>query len=239
MTSFFDMAATGLGEPYGADVGLFDSEYPSNNFTAVNDPTSESPANDPATVSPKDLLRDPLASAPPSTAFTNLTSPSIFDSPDVNESFETSPLFNSQDVDLATDQWYSLFPGAALGNDDSPANPTEEIYEQTAYALQANVDRRRRSSPNQSPQNARGTPNTKHSSISGVSAKKRDKPLPPITIEDPNDTIAMKRARNTLAARKSRQKKVQRFDELEQTIEELREEVSHWKNLALNRQPGL
>lgn len=234
--NFFDMDTTGLGgESFAADAALFDAEYPTTHFTAVNEPmAASSSSNDVATVSPKDLMRDPLASAPPSTAFTNLTSPSIFDSPDVNDSFETSPLFNGQDVDLGADQWFSLFPGTSAENDESPANPTAEIYEQTAYALQANPDRRR-SSPGQSPLNARGT-HGKHSSISGVSAKKRDKPLPPITIEDPNDTIAMKRARNTLAARKSRQKKVQRFDELEQTIEELKEEVTHWKNLALSRQ---
>ena len=31
-------------------------------------------------------------------------------------------------------------------------------------------------------------------------------PLPTITIEDPNDTVAVKRAENTLLARKSREK---------------------------------
>ena len=239
MNSFFDVAATGLGESYAADAVLLDADYPVNNFTAVNQSASDSPSIDSVTVSPKDLLKDPLASAPPSTAFTNLTSPSIFDSPDVNESFDTSPLFNSQDIDLGADQWYPLFSGSAVGNDESPANPTEEIYEQTAFALQANPDQRPRSSPKQAVPNARGTPNSKHSSFSGVSAKKRDRPLPPITVDDLSDTVALKRARNTLAARKSRQKKMQRVDELEQTIEELKEEVNHWKDLALRQQAGL
>ena len=45
----------------------------------------------------------------------------------------------------------------------------------------------------------------------------------------------MKRARNTLAARKSRQRKMQRFEELEDEIAKLKEERDHWKSLALRR----
>jgi len=57
----------------------------------------------------------------------------------------------------------------------------------------------------------------------------------PHIVEDPNDTVAMKRARNTLAARKSRQRKMQRFDELEEKIAKLEEERDHWKGIALRR----
>ena len=39
-------------------------------------------------------------------------------------------------------------------------------------------------------------------------------PLPAITIEDPNDTVAVKRARNTLAARKSQEKHQERTEAL-------------------------
>jgi len=81
-------------------------------------------------------------------------------------------------------------------------------------------------------------PSGTHSSVSGVNSRKRDKPLPPIIVEDPNDTVAMKRARNTLAARKSRQRKMQRFDELEDKISKLEAERDHWKAIALKRTGG-
>ena len=68
-----------------------------------------------------------------------------------------------------------------------------------------------------------------------MASRKRDKPLPPIIVEDPNDTVAMKRARNTLAARKSRERKAQRFEELEERIAKLEAERDHWKTIALSK----
>ena len=73
------------------------------------------------------------------------------------------------------------------------------------------------------------------SAAAGVSARKRNQPLPPIVVEDPNDTVAIKRARNTLAARKSRQKKMERFDELEAEIAKIAAERDMWKAKALAR----
>jgi len=72
-----------------------------------------------------------------------------------------------------------------------------------------------------------------------VSKKRRDKPLPPIAV-DPNDKAAMKRARNTLAARDSRQRKFEHVAKLEGLNAELEAknamleaEVEKWKNIAL------
>jgi hypothetical protein len=79
------------------------------------------------------------------------------------------------------------------------------------------------------------TSGTRHSSVSGVNSRRRDKPLPPIIVEDANDTVAMKRARNTLAARKSRERKAQRFEELEDRIAKLEAERDHWKRIALSQ----
>ena len=45
----------------------------------------------------------------------------------------------------------------------------------------------------------------------------------------------MKRARNTLAARKSRERKAQRLDDLEERIAELERERDYWKQLAQER----
>ncbi|KAI9673800.1 MAG: hypothetical protein M1829_003918 [Trizodia sp. TS-e1964] len=189
------------------------------------------------TVSPKDLMMDPLAfSAPNSTSFTNLTSPSIYDSPDIGDVYETSPLFDPADGDVpSADSWYSLFPPTCT-SDNSPSDQLDDIQDPATLALaQAAISNRRRSSPNQPP---RGIP-AKHSTVSGVGSRKRDKPLPPIVVDDPTDSVAAKRARNTLAARKSRQKKVEKFEELETKIAELENEVEHWKRIALGKSSGM
>ncbi|KAI9851666.1 MAG: hypothetical protein M1838_003135 [Thelocarpon superellum] len=235
MHSLFDLSAR-YAEDFTSDAPLFDADLSSPHFTSINESTASSTSHNQGTVSPKDLVRDPQASAPPSTAFTNLTSPSIFDSPDVNESFETSPMFHTGDTEIGTDNWFSLFPGTTAETDGSPPTTTGDLYEQTSCAIAAPATRQR-SSPRHSPHGGRPT-TSKHSSVSGVSARKRGSDLPDIIVDDMNDTVAVKRARNTLAARKSRQKKLQRFDELESTIDELRGEVAHWKNLALSRNPG-
>ncbi|KAI9881034.1 MAG: hypothetical protein M1830_008916 [Pleopsidium flavum] len=220
------------------DTALFDVPYFSSpHFTTINDPTSAQTSSKHETVSPKDLMVGPT-SAPPSTTFTNYTSPSIWDSPDVAESFETSPLFYS-DVDLGagTDAWPSLFPGASGESDEPAPDQTEDVPMSSPFVVTAGTSTmsRQRSSPGQSPHTSRGT--QRHSSVSGVNARKRDKPLPPITVRDPSDTVELKRARNTAAARKSRQKKVEKFEELEKQIEDLQVQVEHWKSIALARTP--
>ncbi|CZT48143.1 related to cross-pathway control protein [Rhynchosporium secalis] len=185
---------------------------------------SSSSSTNMGTVSPQDLLRDPFASAPNSTAFTNLTSPDsqYHQSPDFAD-YDVSPFISdNQDIDqaLSGDPWYPLFPQDDQVEkqhsqvEQSPLLPEEEL--EVSEHL-----RRHRSGTATSPPSG------------GI--RKRDKPLPPIVVEDPNDTVAMKRARNTLAARKSRQRKMQRFEELEDEIAKLKEERDHWKSLALRR----
>jgi hypothetical protein len=67
-----------------------------------------------------------------------------------------------------------------------------------------------------------------------VNARKRDKPLPPIVVDE-SDAVALKRARNTAAARKSRAKKVNEREDMEGRIAELEAEVERWKSIALGR----
>jgi hypothetical protein len=218
--------------------GGFQSAYSSPAVPNIHDPSinpSSSSSTNMDTVSPQDLLRDPFASAPNSTAFTNLTSPSTYnESPEYNDNFDVSPFIgNNGDLDqaLSGDPWYPLFPqedqDQSNNADQSPLLPEEEL--EVSEHLRSS---RRRSGPASSP------PSGAHSSVSGVASRKRDKPLPPIIVEDLNDTVAMKRARNTLAARKSRQRKMQRFDELEDKIEKLTAERDHWKAIALKRTGG-
>lgn len=64
-------------------------------------------------------------------------------------------------------------------------------------------------------------PHATDSAFSAVTSHRGDRPLPLIIVDDPSDTLAMKRARNTLAARRSRQQKVERFGEMEERIGKL------------------
>ncbi|KAK4232461.1 hypothetical protein QBC38DRAFT_505795 [Podospora fimiseda] len=213
--------------------GASTSAFSSPAHPAVFD-LSSSVGTNMATISPQDLLiNEPFMSAPNSTALTALTSPSIYnESPSYPESYDVSPDFGNNEFDgLNGNEWYSLFPDAnaqpaapvpneALKVEQSPATPSEEL-ESASPAIGGH---RRKSST---------SPGGRHSSVAGVNSRRRDKPLPPIIIDDPSDVIAMKRARNTLAARKSRERKAQRLDELEEKIEKLIAERDHWRNLAL------
>lgn len=213
----------------------FPSAYSSPAVPSIYDLSanlSSSSSTNMGTVSPHDLHRNSFASAPNSTAFTNLTSPSTFDneSPEYDDNFDVSPFVGNGDVgeqSLAGDPWFPLFPQDDQldnsGADHSPLLPEEEL--EVSEALRSSGGRRRSTSAS--------SPTGTHSAVSGV--RKRDKPLPPIIVEDPNDTVAMKRARNTLAARKSRQRKMQRFEELEDEIAKLKAERDHWKSIALKR----
>lgn len=178
------------------------------------------------TVSPHDLMvRDTTFSAPNSNALTNLTSPSMYnESPGYHDSFDASPLFDPQDNEHSTDPWFPLFPQ----ENSAEQTPANESPLATVEEVEVGAIRSARRSNAQSPTG-------RHSSVAGVSARKRDKPLPPIVVEDPNDTVAIKRARNTLAARKSREKKMERFEELENKIAALEADRDRWKALALAR----
>ncbi|EKG19476.1 Basic-leucine zipper (bZIP) transcription factor [Macrophomina phaseolina MS6] len=217
----------------------WDTYNSASGFTSINDSMVGS-IGTAATVSPKDIFNDPLASAPPSSAFTNLTSPSINESPYIGDSYDTSPTFG--DGDLSANNWYSLFP-----EEDKPAA--------TADSLQRTVSNQsftQSSSSNSSPKPvvldaaSRRKSSTNSPAVltqnAGVSKPRRRKgPLPPITVTDPSDKVALKRARNTLAARESRQRKYEHVQELEKRIAELEEEqkkasdeAEKWKNIALS-----
>ena len=182
------------------------------------------------TVSPNDLLvNEPFMSAPNSSALTALTSPSVNnESPDFDV-YDVSPNFGDADFGAPNaGSWFPLFPESTDPKHSVDASPAQQS-DDLDFSERPSAGSRRKSGNSPTP----GTP--RHSSVSGVNSRKRDKPLPPIIIEDPNDVIAMKRARNTLAARKSRERKAQRFEELEDRIAKLEAERDHWKNIALSQ----
>lgn len=156
----------------------------------------------------------------------------MLDTPD--DTYESSPLFNDNlNADFGVnDQWFSLFPD----DNDKPSPPAPTMSRTVSSNSQILVhpggESRKRSSTHASPLTASIRP----SSVAGI--HKREKVLPPI-IADESDPVALKRARNTAAARKSRDKKVRERDVLETRIAELEDEVSHWKALALARHPNI
>uniref|UniRef100_L7JIP0 Cross-pathway control protein 1 n=1 Tax=Pyricularia oryzae (strain P131) TaxID=1143193 RepID=L7JIP0_PYRO1 len=228
-----------------SDLGLDDftafgggaSAFPSPAMPGVFDIASTT-ASTMGTVSPQDLfLSDNFMSAPNSTALTTLTSPSLYNgSPDFGDSYDVSPNFVGNDLESAGESaWFPLFPQentnvAAPQLPQELAAPTQQQQSPAAGSedLEAAPSPAPRRKSGNSPTSSAG----RHSSVSGVNARRRDKPLPPIVVEDPSDTVAMKRARNTLAARKSRERKAMRFEELEDKLEKLTAERDHFKNLA-------
>jgi hypothetical protein len=180
----------------------------------------------PGTISPKDLLND---SVPSSSSFTNLTTPgsTLLDTPD---DFQTSPLFDNMSNDAS---WFSLFPDA--NNDDVSVAPKMERTSSSTIVVHPGGEgnTRKRSSTFQTLPPTPFSPATRMSDVAGVAARKRDKPLPPIVVDE-SDPVALKRARNTAAARKSRAKKVQERDTLENQIAALQAQVDFWKQKAIS-----
>lgn len=213
--------------------GLFDAsmDYDSH-FEPINDPAPAQMPNQ-QTVSPQDLMVDSM-SAPPSGAFTDLTTPgtSAFDSPYIANSTETSPLFAEESFGDDPDKWPSLFEPF-----DAETTNTGHLTHFAGAGLSptntAPKMSRNDSSPGES--SSRSSHQGRHSLASGVMPKRRDKPLPAITVEDPSDTVAVKRARNTMAARKSRERRVERVEQLVSQVTQLEAEVEHWKKIAISR----
>ncbi|KAE8145450.1 hypothetical protein BDV25DRAFT_144633 [Aspergillus avenaceus] len=188
------------------------------------------------TVSPKDLLMD--ASAPPSTSFTDISTPS-FESPGYF-SQDTSPMFaTNMELGHGHEEWDPLFPQDVL------SIPLDTAHFDVAAALsQKKVDApqspviRTNASRASSPTSTRSV--TKHSAVAGVNARQK-RPLLPIEF-DSADPVAAKRARNTEAARKSRARKLERqeemqrkIDELEKRLEEAQRREQYWKAMAQNK----
>ena len=146
--------------------------------------------------------------------------------------FQGEPLLNN------TNDWFSLFPEEESKLHDAtkyiPAMPLPMERTISSQSMERSGSSsigspivldtssfRRKSSVTNSP------------ATNGISKSRRRKgTLPAITV-DPNDKIALKRARNTLAARESRQRKFDHVSELEARNADLEAEVEKWKNIAL------
>ena len=200
-------------------------------FTAINEGNTHG-----VTVSPRDVFNSD--SVPPSTSFTNLTTPgsTLLETPD--EDYQTSPLFTDNlGADNNSGDWFSLFPddnGSTYNTAPVMARTTSTSSGHQIVVHPGGEGNRKRSSTAAMSPAVTFSPVVKHSDVAGVASRKRDKPLPPIVVDE-SDQVALKRARNTAAARKSRAKKVLERDDLEAKITDLQAEVEHWKSLALGR----
>ncbi|KAL6708518.1 General control protein [Coniothyrium glycines] len=206
-------------------------------FTAINDPSVA--AGSARTVSPKDIFNDAFGSAPPSTAFTNLTSPDIGDSPFITDSFECSPMFQGEPMiaNNSTD-WFSLFPEEDTKTMESLGYAPAAISIPLERTISSQSMERSGSSSTGSPivldsSFRRKSSATNSPATNGISKSRRRKgPLPSISV-DPADKVALKRARNTLAARESRQRKFDHVSDLERRNSELEAEIEKWKSIAM------
>lgn len=219
------------------------SVFSSPAIHSVFDINTSSSASNMGTVSPQELLlQEPFMSAPNSTALTALTSPSIYHgSPEFGDgSYDVSPNIPGNEIDSG-DVWYPLFPPAGdnpgANNNSAAPQPAQNPAPQPQQTQLSPASGSEEVEPvERSPATRRKSGNSptsgRHSSVAGVNSRRRDKPLPPIVVDDPSDIVAMKRARNTLAARKSRERKAMRFEELEEKIAKLEAERDHWRSLA-------
>lgn len=197
----------------------FAGEYTGHyNGSTAGFPTLEhSSSTESQTISPSEMH----ISCPPSEAWTYqstpqtdlMSSPACFsndpspawaytDSPTVNDNMD----FDSTEIGL------QMFPDLPLHNENK-----QEVIASEPVARKSIAMSRKGSSPGK-------TSPTSHPV--GITKKKKSRgPLPDIKV-DPNDPVAVKRARNTAAARTSRERKAQRVDYLEKELE-------LWKNRAI------
>lgn len=206
-------------EPAGFDVPeqSIGGEY----FVNYNDSTSSFPtlehssSTESQTISPSQMhISQPASGAltyqsTPQTDF--LDSPACFSNdPSPNWTCTESPAIHDTsdfDPNMPTMQMFPELPG----------NDTKDIVAPEPVPPKSVVMSRKGSSPGKASPNARPV---------GITKKKKSRgPLPDIKV-DPNDPIAVKRARNTAAARTSREKKAMRVEFLEQELE-------LWKNRAI------
>jgi len=187
------------------------------------------------TVSPHDIYQNAAASV----AWTTLTSP-MFGS---GSEMDASPLFTADDVHPA--QWEPLFTpeeelaAAKPAPTSAPPRPVapkstprlSPKREASEYGEEEDDDdeEEQRLPSGRVPKRQKSLGSSSSASPAPSSSRRVTKPLPPIVV-DPSDTTAVKRARNTEAARKSRAKKMAQLEALEQRIRELEEERDFFKN---------
>lgn len=181
------------------------------------------------TISPQDLMFDDWAPDSTPSSFLETPGNAEFDSPDTFIPHSTDP---SPFMDHTLD-----FPGLhasvnhfpSLDDIEQQMHAAAPVRGQSHHspAMQRNVSTDFASSP----MSRDISSGSKRPAKADARVTKRSRgPLPPIKVDDATDTVAVKRCRNTLAARKSRAKRQQHVEELEDEVERLTRELEYWRN---------
>lgn len=174
----------------------------------------------PTTISPNDLFLD----VPNSNGLSQLTTPSMYNgSPDDSENYDTSPMLQS--MNSLNEDWFPLFQDS-----DAPLQHCTDITSTDGLDNFSSVVNATKSiEPNSTPLLHRlSTP-------SGVQKNRRTgKTLDPIELEE-LDAVSAKRAKNTMAARKSRQKKRDVEEQLRIELAAMTAERDRWMHAAIAR----
>jgi hypothetical protein len=184
----------------------------------------------PQTVSPVDCLLSP-DNVPGSALFSDLTTPCLSNtSPDFSDNFDTSPMLAS--TDAMPDNWYPLFTDNEVVDDSF--QHTTNFIDTTEEGLE---DLSCSNKVTEIVEQVSPSPSILHrlSSPSGVQKNRRTgKTLDPIEVED-LDPVSAKRAKNTMAARKSRQKKRDVEEQLRIELAAMTAERDRWMHAAIAR----
>lgn len=190
------------------------------------------------TVSPADLLS--TVGTTSADLFSPLDQSPLFDDADLGDSAQWESLFETpqqqqhtetpapqqqqhhKSIDMSAQQSQDFAPQpepthrASLAMPSSPVVKTEQELAPSPAAARPDLKRKRSVTPSYTTENKKDS-----LGITVYNRKPRSTPLQPIVIEDDNDAVAVKRARNTEAARRSRARKMERMVQLEERVEEL------------------
>lgn len=219
-----DPTVAGMAGPVDFDNLLSVDELAALNGFRVNDPALS------ATVSPEDIFIDYSLSAPNSNALTDLTTPSLYD----DSPYDVSPaLGGANDTDCQN--WAPLFNDNNIYSNVLPTPEVPSLEASTSSLSQSQATDMSRTTSTASNPGKDSTLRPRLSTVAGINKASRRtlKDLPPIEVNDDDDK-AVKRARNTMAARKSRQKKRDTEDLLREALEAMTADRDHWKMVAIS-----
>ena len=184
------------------------------------------------TISPQDLINDDWAPDSTPSSFLQTPGTATFDSPNtyIADSPFMDPLLDFGDENMTMqNHFHDLGDLEQLQRHHAgvvEAQPASVNMKQSEPTTVATVAMSRDNSSS-----------SKHPSKTGSRVGKRKQartgPLPAIVC-DPKDTQAVKRGRNTLAARKSRAKRQQHVEELEEEVERLQNQVTFLRSAIEN-----
>lgn len=167
------------------------------------------------TISPEELLSTGATSVDGS--FDDLDQSPLFQDVDISSKHDWSSLFEgeqslelpnkAQSVEPVILKSESLSPSPVIKTEDvlSPLLSTSKVTKQRQSSIESQSSDYKKDSLG----------------ITAYNRKPRSTPLQPISLPEDGDSIAVKRARNTEAARRSRARKLERMVQLEDRVQEL------------------